>query len=213
MPIQLNIEKRVKLGSREARRLRREQMLPGIVYGHGKDLSIKVTRDEFMSKIGYAKSLGIVELAYEEDTIKSIIKEVQWDTLTDEPLHLDFQQVLDNELVIVPVPVHLTGEPVGVTLDGGILDHTTHELNITVRAADIPSELAFDVSALHLGDRLHLSDVELPEGLIADYTFDPVIATVIAPKALLVQADEEEEVEGEEGEGSEDSDTDEKTEE
>ena len=213
MPIQLNIEKRVKLGSREARRLRRSQMLPGIVYGHGKDLSIKVTRDEFMSKIGFAKSLGIVELAIEDETIKSIIKEVQWDTLTDEPLHLDFQQVLDNELVTVPVPIHLTGEPIGVTLDGGILDHATHELSVTVRAADIPSKLSFDVSELHLGDRLHLSDVELPEGLVTDYTFDPVIATVIAPKALLVQAEEEEEVEGEEGEGSEGSETEEKTEE
>ena len=210
MPIQLNLEKRVKLGSREARRLRRANMLPGIIYGHGEDLSIKVTHDEFMSKIGYAKSLGIIELALEDATLKSIIKEVQWDTLTDEPLHLDFQMVLDDQLVTVPVPVHLTGEPVGVTLDGGILDHTTHELNIIVRAADIPSELSFDISELHLGDRLHLSDVELPEGLATDYTFDPVIATVIAPKALLVQAEEEEEAEGEETEGSEEA---EKTEE
>ncbi|MEA3266692.1 MAG: 50S ribosomal protein L25, partial [Candidatus Fermentibacteria bacterium] len=164
------------------------------------DISIRIEEIEFMSKIGYSKSLGIVELNLEGEVLKSIIKEVQWDTLTDEPLHLDFQQVSDNQLVLVPVPVKLTGIPAGVSLENGILDHTMHELEVTVKAADIPSEITFDVAGLNLGDRLHLSDVDLPEGLTVDFSFDPVIASVIAPKALLVKEDEEE---GEEGEGTE----------
>ncbi|MCK5785936.1 MAG: 50S ribosomal protein L25 [Candidatus Sabulitectum sp.] len=206
MPIQLKMEKRVLLGSRESRRLRRAGSLPGVIYG-GKSsgMSIKIDTVEFMSKIGYRKSLGIVELDVEGKALKSIIKEVQWDTLTDQPVHLDFQQVSDDQLVTVPVPVKLNGIPVGVTLDGGILDHTMHELEVTVRAADIPPELTFDVAELHLGDRLHLSDVDLPEGLTVDFAFDPVIAGVIAPKALLVKEDEEDEegLEGEEGEEGE----------
>ncbi len=204
MPIQLKMEKRVRLGSREARRLRRAGSLPGIIYGQGSDVSIKIEYAEFMSKIGYSKSLGIVELDLEGEELKSIIKEVQWDTLTDKPLHLDFQQVSDDQLVLVPVPIKLSGIPAGVTLEGGILEHTMHELEVTVRAADIPSEITFDVANLNLGDRLHLSDVDLPEGLSVDLAFDPVIAGVIAPKALLVKEDElEEETEEEDAEGAE----------
>lgn len=201
MPIQLTMEKRVLYGSRESRRLRRAGSIPGIIYGQGSDISIKIEQIEFMSKIGYSKSLGIVELDLEGEVLKSIIKEVQWDTLTDKPLHLDFQQVSDDQLVAVPVPVKLTGTPLGVSLEGGILDHIMHELEVTVKAANIPSEIIFDVAGLNLGDRLHLSDVDLPEGLTVDFAFDPVIAGVIAPKALLVKEDEEED---EEGEGTED---------
>lgn len=187
------MEKRTLLGSRESRRLRRAGSIPGVVYGQKSEISIQIETDEFMSKIGYAQSLGIVELQLEGDTLKSIIKEIQWDTLTDEALHLDFQQVSDDQLVTVPVPIHLSGVPLGVSIDGGILDHTMHQLDVTVRAADIPSELAFDVSELHLGDRLHLSDIDLPDGLTVDFSYDPVIASVIAPKALLVKEEEEEE--------------------
>ncbi len=209
MPIQLTMNKRVMLGSRESRRLRRAGNVPGIVYGQGSDVSVKIELIEFMSKIGYSKSLGIVELNLEGELLKSIIKEVQWDALTDQPLHLDFQQVSDDQLVTVPVPIKLTGTPNGVSIEGGILDHTMHELEVTVRAADIPSEITFDVAELNLGDRLHLSDVDLPEGLTVDFAFDPVIAGVIAPKALLVKEDEEDEdeegIEGETAEGEEDS--------
>ncbi|MCD6587812.1 MAG: 50S ribosomal protein L25 [Candidatus Fermentibacteraceae bacterium] len=212
MPIQLVMEKRTNLGSRESRRLRRSGSVPGIIYGQGSDMAVKLPLIEFMTKIGYSKSLGIVELSIDGNVLKSIIKEVQWDTLTDKPLHLDFQQVSDNQLVLVPVPVKLTGIPVGVSIDGGILDHTMHELEVMVKAVDIPSDITFDVTELHLGDRLHLSDVDLPEGLTVDLAFDPVIASVIAPKALLVKEDEEEEAEegaegaeGETAEGGEDS--------
>ncbi len=185
MPIQLTMEKRVLHGSRESRRLRRAGSLPGIIYGQGSDISIKIEQIEFMSKIGYSQSLGIVELNLEGEILKSIIKEVQWDTLTDKPVHLDFQQVSDDQLVTVPVPVKLTGIPAGVSLEGGILEHTMHDIEVTVRAADIPSEISFDVAGLNLGDRLHLSDVDLPEGLTVDFAFDPVIAGVIAPRLCL----------------------------
>ena len=203
MPIQLKMEKRVLLGSREARRLRRAGTLPGIVYGQGSDVSIRIDMFEFMSKIGYSKSLGIVELDLEGELLKSIIKEVQWDALTDKPIHLDFQQVSDNQIVTVPIPIKLSGIPNGVTLEGGILEHTMHELEVMVKASDIPSEITFDVADLNLGDRLHLSDVELPEGLSVDLAFDPVIAGVIAPKALLVKEEEEEETEEEDAEAAE----------
>lgn len=209
MPIQLKLEKRVNLGSRESRRLRRAGSLPGVIYGQGSEMSVKIDTSEFMSKIGFSRSLGIIELDLEGEAFKSIIKEIQWDTLTDKPIHLDFQRVSDDQMVTVPVPVKLIGTPRGVSLEGGILEHTMHLLEVTVKAADIPAEISFDVAGMGLGDRLHLSDVDLPAGLTVDFAFDPVIAAVIAPKALLVKAGEEEEeadeetAEGEEGSSKE----------
>jgi len=193
MPIQLKLEKRTKLGSRESRRLRRSGGIPGVIYGQGSDVSVRLNTAEFMSKIGYAKSLGIVELDFDGKLSKSIIKDVQWDSLSDDPVHLDFQLVSDNQLVTVPVPVHLEGTPPGVSIDGGILDHSMHQLFVTVKASDIPPEIVFDVSHLKLNDRLHLSDVTLPEGLTADLTGNPVIASVIVPKSLKVKENTAEE--------------------
>lgn len=201
MPIQLNLKKRVKIGSREARRLRRAGLLPGVVYGGiENEESVKLETREFMSRIGYARSLGIVELNLEGSVLKSIIKDVQWDTLTDQPVHLDFQVVSDDQLVTVPVPVRLEGVPEGVSIDGGILDHSMHQVDVTVRAADIPHELVFSIAELRLNDRLHLAEVTLPAGMEVDLSNNPVIASVIPPKALKL---EEEETEEEEEEGTE----------
>ena len=191
--------KREKLGSRESRRLRRAGVIPGVIYGGiESEESIKMDRHEFMTKIGYAKSLGIVELNVDGNVHKSIIKEVQWDSLTDLPVHLDFQVVTADQMVTVPVPVHLEGIPLGVSIDGGILDHAMYEVEVTVRASDIPHELVFDVSELRLNDRLHLSEVSLPDGIAVDLSNNPVIATVIPPKTLKI-AETEEGEEGEEG--------------
>ena len=199
MPIQLNLKKREKLGSREARRLRRAGFLPGVIYGGiESEESIKMDRHEFMTKIGYAKSLGIVELNLDGNVHKSIIKEIQWDSISDQPVHLDFQVVTADQMVTVPVPVHLDGIPMGVSIDGGILDHTMYEVEVTVKASEIPHELIFDVSQLRMNERLHLSEVPLPEGITVDLSNNPVIATVIPPKTLKL-AEEELEEEGEEG--------------
>jgi large subunit ribosomal protein L25 len=205
MPIQLKLEKRTGLGSRESRRLRRKGFIPGVIYGQGSDVSIKMNTHEFMQKIGYAKSLGIVEIDIDGSVSKSIIKDVQWDALTDAPVHLDFQLVSDDQLVTVPVPVRLEGTPPGVSVEGGILDHSMHQLFVTVKASDIPSEIVFDVSGMQLNDRLHLSDVVLPDGLFADLTGNPVIASVIIPRSLLVKegAAKEEEEEAEAAKGTE----------
>ncbi len=199
MPIQLNLKKREKLGSREARRLRRAGFLPGVIYGGiESEESIKMDSHEFMTKIGYAKSLGIVELNLDGNVHKSIIKEIQWDSISDQPVHLDFQVVTADQMVAVPVPVHLEGIPMGVTIDGGILDHAMYEVEVTVKASEIPHELVFDVSKLRLNDRLHLSEVPLPEGITVDLSNNPVIASVIPPKTLKL-AEEGQAEEGEEG--------------
>jgi large subunit ribosomal protein L25 len=192
MPIQLAIKKRTRIGSRESRRLRREGFVPGVVYGKGDSHEpIKVEISEFMSRIGFAKSLGIINLDLEGETLKGIIKEVQWDCLSDKPVHLDFQQVSDDQMVTVPIPLHLEGIPLGVSIDGGILDHSIHEIEVTVRAADIVPEIICNVGELRMNERLHLSGISLPEGMTVDLTSDPVVASVLPPKTLKLPAEEE----------------------
>ena len=191
MPLELNIELRTRIGSKESRRLRREGQVPGILYGRGGEASVSVNEHHFMTTIGFNASPGIVRLSIPgEKPVNCIIKEVQWNPVTDRPMHLDFLRVLPSQLITVPVPVHLEGNPRGA-LQGGILDHELHELNITVKASDIPHNISVDVSALEIGDSIHVSQIQLPRGMTADVTGDPVIASVIPPRLMKAAAEEE----------------------
>ena len=202
MPLELNIEPRIRIGSREARRLRREGVVPGILYGRGGEVAIKVDEHHFMTTVGYNSSTGILRLNMPgEKPVSSIVKEVQWNPVTDKPMHIDFLRVLPSQMVTVPVPVHLEGSPKGVLM-GGILDHNLHELSVTVKAADIPPFISLDVSALDIGDAIHVADLSLPEGLTVDMSGEQVVASVIMPRVLKSTSLEEEAAEEtESGEG------------
>lgn len=198
MPLDLNIEPRTRIGSREARRLRREGMIPGILYGRGGEVAIKVNEHHFMTTVGYGTSTGIIRLSMPgEKPVSSIVKEVQWNPVSERPVHIDFLRVLPSQIVTVPVPVHLEGSPQGVLM-GGILDHNLHEVSVTVKAADIPGHVSLDVSRLGIGDAVHISDFDLPKGMTIDMPPDQVVASVITPRVLKTTETAEEAVESEE---------------
>jgi len=208
----LNIAKRTEFGSRTARRLRRSGFVPAVVYGRGADEeNVQVSEDEFMEVVGYSTSTGILNLAMGKKALVTVIvKDIQWDLLTDRPVHLDFFRVSADQIVTVPVHVHLEGTPEGVLM-GGVLEHILHELTIKVRAKDIPSNVSLNVAALDIGDALHISDLTLPEGMSTDMDQGLVIATVVPPTVAKVEEEEEELLEGEEaleGEDAEDKDSD-----
>ncbi len=203
MPLELNIEPRTRIGSRESRRMRREGKVPGVLYGRGGEVSVSISEHHFMTVIGYNPSPGIVKLNMPGDKpVNSIIKEVQWNPVTDRPVHIDFLRVLPSQLVTVPVPVNLEGTPKGA-LHGGILDQDMHELNITVKASDIPPSISVDVSDLEIGDSIHLSQILLPEGMTVDAAGDLVIASVIAPRLIKTETEEEPAGEAETAEAAE----------
>ena len=102
------------------------------------------------------------------------------------------------QMVSVPVHVHLESTPQGVMM-GGVLEHILHEIVVRVKAEDIPHAINIDVEALNIGDSLHISDVDFPEGVTADIPDELVVATVVAPTVIAVEEPEEELEEGEEG--------------
>ena len=192
----LKISQRTQFGSRKARQLRRNGRIPSVVYGRGGDeLNVTVDEKEFMDTIGYSSSSGIVELKIgRKSPVTAIVKDVQWDILTDEPLHVDFLRVSADQIVSIPVHVHLEGTPVGVNM-GGVLEQALHEIMIKVRAKDIPSVVTVDVQDLDVGGSIHLSEITLPEGLVLDMDSDLVVASVVAPSVAKVEVEEEEEEE------------------
>lgn len=184
MPLELRIEPRTLTGSRESRRLRRKGMVPGILYGRGGEVAVMINEHHFMTTVGYNASAGIVKLSLPgAKPVNCIVKEVQWNSVNDKPVHIDFLRVLPSQMITVHVPLHLEGNPRGV-LQGGILDHMLHEIEVTVKASDIPPHISVDVSSLEIGDSIHVSGIDVPAGMTVDMPGDPVIASVIMPRIM-----------------------------
>jgi len=199
----LKITERTEFGSRVARRLRRAGSVPAVVYGRGgSELNIAINEKDFMDEIGYSSSTGIISLKMgRKSPVTAIVKDVQWDILSDRPVHIDFLRVSADQIVSIPVHVHLENIPVGVKM-GGVLEHALHEIIIKVRAKDIPSSISLDVENLDIGNSIHLSEITLPEGMTLDMEGDLVVASVVAPSVAKVEVEEEAEeelLEGEEG--------------
>ncbi|MDK2888210.1 MAG: large subunit ribosomal protein [Thermoanaerobacter sp.] len=129
---------------------------------------------------------------------KVLIKELQFDNMRGELIHVDFQQVSLTDRITTTVPVELEGEPVGVK-QGGILQQQLRELEISCLPADIPEAITMDVSGLEMGDTIYVSDLPVPEGVKVLNDPEEVVATVVAPAVERVPGEEEEEA----GEGKE----------
>jgi len=201
MPLKktLGIAERLEFGSRTSRRLRRTGIIPAVVYGRGgSELTVTVNEKDFMDVIGYSTSTGIINLKMgRKSPVTAIVRDVQWDIITDKAIHIDFLRVSEDQIVSVPVHIRLQNIPVGVTM-GGVLEHALHEVLIKVRAKDIPGSVTIEVGHLEIGDTIHLSDIVLPETLTLDMDSDLVVASVVAPSVAKVEVEEEELLEGEE---------------
>jgi large subunit ribosomal protein L25 len=200
MPQKLHVSRRSDFGSRASRRLRRQGSVPAVIYGRGgSEENLTVNRKEFMDEIGYTRAISMIELEVEGEVSTAIVKDIQWDMLTDQPVHIDFLRVSPDQTVTVPVPIHLMGKPEGVNM-GGVLEQTLNELEVSVRASAIPSKIEVDVTSMLLADSLHVADLELGEDVVSETPPTAVVATVVAPTAVVEEEEEEEEEELAEGE-------------
>jgi len=199
----LNIIERTEFGSRVARRLRRSGSVPAVVYGRGGgELKISVEEKNFMDTIGFSTSTGIVNLKMgRKSPLTAIVKDIQWDVISDRPVHIDFLRVSADQIVSVPVHIQIENIAYGVQM-GGVLEHALHEIIIKVRAKDIPASISIDVEKMDIGDTMHLSEITLPEGMILDMNPALVVVSIVAPSVAKVETEEvteEELLEGEEG--------------
>ena len=186
----LNVEKRENLSRSESRRLRRTGRVPGIYYIHGEEsLPLSVDLKEFQSVIH--SDANIVDLAFpdQKHQVKCVIREVQWDPVQSNPLHVDFLGVKLTEKVTVAIPVHLVGTSTGVKNNGGILQHVIRELNVECLPLDIPEHFEIDVTDLEVGDAIHISDISIDKVTILNDS-DQSIA-IVRPPAVVVEEVEE----------------------
>ena len=190
--IVLNVEVRERTGTGGARETRRAGKVPGVLYGGDRGpVPIAVGVPAFKKALYTGKLLGhLVTLKYGDETQPVIAKDVQFDPVSDLPLHFDLYRVDQHQLVKISVPVHFTGHDASPGLKrGGALNVAFHEVEIRAAADHIPEDLVADLTGLDIGDAIHAADLKLPEGVTLDtHGRDLVIATVVGSAA---QASEE----------------------
>jgi large subunit ribosomal protein L25 len=198
--VQLTVKDRTELGSAASRRLRREGLVPGILYGRGKrPHAIAVGERELRRALtgdhGLHAILDVV-LEGQKTAHPSILKDYQQDPRRGHVSHVDLQEVRLDQPIQSPVVVELAGEPAGVT-EGGVLSQVTREITVEALPMDLPDRLELDVSGMAIGDTLRLADLPTREGLTyVDDRDETVLATVTMPTRV---EEPEEMVEAEEG--------------
>ena len=198
----LSVNARENGGKGVARSLRREGRVPAVIYGHGrepKSLSIN-TRDLEKLLEHISAENTVIDLDLDGTNSRTLIREIQRHPFKRQILHVDFQELVAGEKVIVRLPILLVGVPDGVRMDGGILDQTLRELEVEVDPANIPNHVEVDVTKMVIGSSLHVSDIKLPEGVEIVGDAEGSVAVVSAPRAAVEAAATEEAVTGAEPE-------------
>lgn len=202
---------REETGKGAARRMRSEGRIPAVVYGRGEEtrpLSLDAHEFEMLVK-HHSLDTTLVELDIEgagkkkAEKVRTLVVEVQSHPYKPLVLHVDFQQIHAGERVTVEVPIDLQGTPEGVK-EGGVLQHVMHVVELICAVEEIPESFTVDVSTLDIGDSIHISDLDVPEGVELLVEADRTVCTVAAPTILELPEEEEEVAEpeliGEEGE-------------
>lgn len=202
--LKIQVEPRDQHGKGAVNRLRAEGRTPAILYGTGGD-AVSVTldsRDFEYALHGLSGAHALVDIQIGTgDTEPALIQDIQYDPVRDNPIHVDFLRVRMDVKLHTTVPLVLIGTPVGVKQEGGILDQILRDIEVECLPGDLPEEINIDVSELAIGDSIHVSDLESPEGVTILTPEDRVIAHVMAPRVIEeVEVEGEEIVEGEEGE-------------
>ena len=197
--VTLAVEKREGRGKGDARKLRASGRIPANIYGHGID-SIAVAADahEFDALTSRISGNTLVELQLGGKSRPVLIREVQRHPYKPLVLHIDFFAIRMDEKIWVSVPVHVTGTASGVKNSGGVLQQALHEVEIECLPSEIPEAFEIDVTALEIGDSLHVSDLHT-QGFETAEAPERTIVTVQPPRVLEEETEEEEGLEELEG--------------
>ena len=181
-------ESRSETGKNVNRRLRSRGLIPGVVYGMGKDaVAVAVSPRELGAILKSASGENtLFDLDLGGTRRKVILKEFQREPLRGQLLHADFYEVALDKLLEIKVHVELTGVPVGVKLQGGLVDFVTRELELECLPADIPEKILVDIAHLELGKHFRVSDLKLGDKVKVLTEADIVIAHVVLPRAEVV---------------------------
>jgi len=202
--VELPAVARERAGKGPARAARRAGQVPGVIYGAKKDPNMIAVNERLLTKLlhqgGFFSTLFDVKVDGKAE--RALARDVQFDPVTDNPVHIDFLRVSAATAVTVEVAVHFLNEDQcpGLT-EGGVLNVVRHEIELSCRADAIPQQIEIDLTGLQVGDGVHISMVKLPDGVeptITDRDF--TIATIAAPTVQREEEAEEQEAAAE-GEG------------
>jgi large subunit ribosomal protein L25 len=200
--VKLQVTDRESRGSRESRRLRLQGLIPGVLYGRGKDPQPFCVEERVLRKAltGDHGLHAILDVAVDGRAVPSVLKDYQVDPVRGNVIHVDLQEVRLDQPIQAQVVVELVGDPEGVK-EGGVLSQVTREINVEALPLEIPERLELDVSDMEMGDTKRLIDLTAPEGVtLLDDPEETVLATVTMPTRIVEPEPEVEEEELEEGE-------------
>ena len=201
MKMDLDIEERSAQGSGVAKRLRRNGRIPGNVYGLDTPpfaVSVEPRRlDKVLRSKSGQNTILTLHLATRNVRREVLIRDLQRDPVTQVVSHVDFLRIDPSQPIEVSVPIHLVGTPVGVKLEGGLMDQINRDVTISCLPANIPDELQADVSDLHVGQHLSAGDLKLGEGVTLKD--DPTMTLVVVESTKGGDDEAAGEAEGEEG--------------
>jgi len=216
--VSLAASPREKTGKGAARQARFAKQVPAVIYGHGRPAQSLMVEALLLEQAlsGVEPESTLIELTVDGKKTRTLIREIQRHPIRPDIIHVDFYEIHSGEKITLKVPVHLVGTADGVRNGGGVLDQVTREVEIEVLPEHIPDRVELEVTALKIGDSLHVRDLTIANATIltgADLTIVVVVppraeevaapvadaATEVAEPELIRKVREDEE--GEEGEG------------
>ena len=188
---QLTIRRREGVGKGRAKRLRRAGEVPAILYGGAQPVNIAVTPQDIYRLIhGHEGSTQLLRVSFADsgESRMAIIRDLQYDPVSEDLVHVDLQEVAMDQAIQVTVAVHHVGEAVGVKETFGILEMILREVQVSCLPANIPAVLDADVTSLRIGEVLTVKDLKAPEGVRILNDPNQTVATVAPPAVEEVAA-------------------------
>lgn len=196
--IEINATTRKETGKAVAKQLRRDKMIPIVMYG-GEPQSLTVGMIEAVKLYNARHENFLIKLKIDgKDEKDALLKEIQLDPVKNTVNHLDFLELIAGKTLTTKIPLTLEGTPIGIKM-GGIIEHFLWEISIECLPKDIPESYSYDITGLDIGNSLHISDLPVQEGVKILDKDEQVILTIGLPTGVAEEAEEEEVAEGEEG--------------
>ena len=211
----LEAKSRQSMGTANAKKIRRENGIPAVVYGDIDNNNIVLDANEVAKKVrdsGFYSS--VIQLKIDKDTVDVILKDLQRDPTKSYITHMDFFAVDKDKAVVVNIPIMFINEDTcaGVKLSGGIISHIQSELEVSCLPKDLPDNIVVDIAELEIGHSIHLSEIKLPANVELatpiDEEHDSPVVSCYEPKAEKIEEVEAAPVEGEAGESAESTEAD-----
>jgi len=183
-------EARTALGKGATGRLRKTGKIPAVIYGHKDHLSITVDAKEFNSRFKTISENTIIDIDLDGKEYQVLVKDYQSDILTGSIGHLDFFEIEKGKALKARVPLELQGNPPGVK-EGGIMVQKMEEVEVECLPKDLPATVLVDISALNLGESIHVKDLPVAKSVKILDSEDSTIVVINLPKAVSEATEEE----------------------